>query len=108
MIFNEHVAPGELVVDVTFHVAIDMSVNHVSFSLEKLLKSCPQPPFEKELVQGQTRSLAKTSSAVPHSYKKFVRVVNVKSLNIRIFFQHTIFPANFWVRMWDSRGGTQD
>ena len=35
MIFNEHVAPGELVVHVTYHVTIDMSVNHVSFSLRK-------------------------------------------------------------------------
>ena len=35
MIFNEHVAPGELVVHVAYHVTIDMSVNHVSFPLGK-------------------------------------------------------------------------
>ena len=80
MIFNEHVSPSELVVHVTYHATIDMSVNHVSFSLEKLLKSRPQPPLEHELVEDQTQSLARTSSAVPHSYKKIVRVVNVKSL----------------------------
>ena len=84
MIFNEHVAPGELVVHVTYHATIDMSVNHVSFSLRKF-QSRPQPPFQKELVEGQTQSLAMTSNAVPHSYKKFVRVVNVKSLITDIF-----------------------
>ena len=69
MIFNEHVAPSEPVVHVTYHVTIDMSVNHVSFSLEKLLKSRPQPPLEHELVEGQTQSLARTSSAVPQLQK---------------------------------------
>ena len=80
MIFNGHVAPCELVVHVTYHVTIDMSVTHVSFPLRKF----QSPPFQKELVEGQSQSLAMTSNAVPDSGKKLVGVVNVKSLNVSV------------------------
>ena len=105
MIFNEHVAhvaPGELVVHVTYHVTIDMSVNHVSFSLRQISKSRPQPPFQKALVEGQTQSLGMTSNAVPHSYKKFVRVVNGKSLNMYILFgvRIALFKGNLIEVSW--------
>ena len=49
MIFNEHVAPGELVVHVTFHVTNDMSVNHVSFPLRKIQSRGVVEPWMKIL-----------------------------------------------------------
>ncbi len=66
---------GELVVHVTYHVTSHMSVNHVLFLHDKFQSPALSHPLEKMWYGGQS-----TSNAVPHGYKKFVRVVNVKSL----------------------------
>ena len=43
---------NELVVHVTYHETIDMSLDHVLSPLRKIPKSHPQPPFQQDVVWG--------------------------------------------------------
>ena len=92
MIFNEHVAPGELVVHVTCHVNFDMSVNHVSFPLREFQSPALSHPFKKMWLGASPKAWQRSSpqlqkvcaSGQREEFKSFVNSVTSSLAHIRI------------------------